>query len=158
MTYRLDELAKLASELGLEWQRLDDNRLDVTVAPGAVLTFCNLVVENDRVVDDNDTLVGFDGTRWHAHGVVPFMTGRSTYTDCDELDILVGLGSGELVVVSQYLRGELNDRWLAHKDEPLDLQYIEAGEELRIHRLHIGGGDATEPGAVIGSAGGEKSP
>ncbi len=126
--YRLDELAKLASEQGLEWRRVDDNRLDVTVATDVVLAFCNLV-------DENDTLVGFDGTPWHSHGVVQFMTGASTYIECDELDILIGLASGDLVVVTQYLHGELKDRWIAHKDEPLDLQYIEAGEELRVVRL-----------------------
>jgi hypothetical protein len=43
MAYRLDQLAKLASEQGLEWRRVDDNRLDITVATDAVLTFCNLV-------------------------------------------------------------------------------------------------------------------
>lgn len=134
--YRLDELAKLASEQGLEWHRVDDDRLDVTVATDAVLAFCNLV-------DENDTLVGFDGTPWHSHGVVQFMTGPSTYIECDELDILIGLGSGDLVIVTQYLHGELKDRWIAHKDEPLDLQYIEAGEELRAFRL--GGGAAQTP-------------
>lgn len=126
--YRLDELAKLASEQGLEWRRVDDNRLDVTVATDAVLAFCNLV-------DEDDTLVGFDGTPWHSHGIVQFMTGASTYIECDELDILIGLASGDLIVVTQYLHGELKDRWIAHKDEPLDLQYIEAGEELRVVRL-----------------------
>jgi len=29
----------------------------------------------------------------------------------------------------------LVDRWLMHKDEPLELQDIEAGEELTIYRL-----------------------
>lgn len=127
-TYRLDELAKLASEQGLECRRVDDNRLDVMLASDVVLAFFNLV-------DENDTLVGFDGTPWHSHGAVQFMTGASTYIECDELDILVGLFSGELVIVSQYLHGELKDRWLAHKDEPLDLQHIEPGEELRAFRL-----------------------
>ena len=135
MTYRLDELAKLASEQGLVWRRIDNNRLDVTVVAGAVLVFCNLV-------DENDTLVGFNDTPWHSHGVVTFMTGGSTYIECDELDILIALWTGDLVIVSQYLRGELKDRWLAHKDDPLDLGYIEAGEELRA--LRLGGGDADQ--------------
>lgn len=135
MTYRLDELAKLASEMGLESSRVDAHRLDVRLAPDSVLSFSNLV-------DENDTLVGFDGTPWHSHGIVQFMTGGSTYVECDELDILSGLGNGALVIVSQFLRGELKDRWLAHKDEPLDLRYMEAGEELRVARL--AGVDATE--------------
>jgi hypothetical protein len=102
--------------------------LDVRLTVDCVLTFWNLV-------DEGDTLVGFDTTAWHSHGVVQFTTGFTTYVECDELDILVGLGSGALVVVSQYLKGELTDRWIAHKDEPLDLKYIEAGEELRVYRL-----------------------
>ncbi len=128
MTYRLQELAKLAQELGFDAQRVDEDRVDVSV--DAVLVFCNL--------DEDDSLVGFEGTPWHAHGAVQFMTGENGHAECDELDILVGLGSGELVVVSQYLRGVLADRWLAHKDEPLSLRYIQAGEELRVYRADVG--------------------
>lgn len=126
--YRLGELAKLSSELRLESQRVGENRLDIRLAANCVLGFYNLV-------DDDDTLIGFEGTPWHAHGVVQFMTGKNTFLDCDELDILVGLGSGELVVMSQYLGGDLKDRWLAHKGEPLDLRYIQPGEELRVLRI-----------------------
>jgi len=126
--YRLDEVAELATELGLAARRVDANRLDVHLREDMVLAFYNLV-------DENDTLVGFDSTPWHAHGIVQFMTGENTYIECDELDILVGLGSGDLLVVSRYRDGELADRWLAHKDEPLDVTYIEAGEEMRVMRL-----------------------
>jgi hypothetical protein len=133
--YRLDELAKLAAELGLESRRVDANRLGVCLTADCILDFWNLV-------DPEDTLVGFDGTPWHSHGVVPFTTGPATYVECDELDILVGLGCGELVVVSRYSQGQLVDRWLAHKQEPLDLEYMEAGEELRVYRL---GADRTAP-------------
>lgn len=136
MRYRLDELAQLASQQGLEWRRVDDNRLDVRVATDAVLAFCNLV-------EQNDTLVGFDGTPWHSHGVVQFMTGDGTYIECDEFDILIGLGTGDLIIVTQYLGGELKDRWLAHKNEPLDLQCIEPTEELRA--IRIGGAAALTP-------------
>src|SRR5262245_1837699 len=95
---------------------------------GCVLAFCNLPGEND-------SLVGFDGTPWHSHGIVQFLTGDTTYVECDELAILIGLGSGELVVVSQTIDGQLHDRWIAHKDEKLDLRYIQPGEALRVFRL-----------------------
>jgi hypothetical protein len=127
MRYRLDELAKLASELGLETRRVDPDRIDVHLGD-AVLAFCNFP-------NDEDTLVGFDGTPWHAHNVVVFMTGESSYIQCDELDILIGLGAGELVIVSKYVNGILRDRWLAHREEPLRMRYIEPGEELRVSRL-----------------------
>lgn len=127
MRYRLDELAGLAAELGFEARRVDINRLDIVVND-AVLAFCNLI-------KDADSLVGFDGTPWHSHDLVQFMTGKNSWIECDELEILIGLRSGELVVVTQFVDGVLRDRWLAHRDEPLDLRYIEPGEELRARRL-----------------------
>lgn len=129
MRYRLEELAAFAAEMGLETRRIDDYRLDVVLSD-AVLAFCNLS-------KDADSLVGFDGTPWHSHNIVQFSTGEDTYIECDELDILIGLESGELVVVSQFVEGVLRDRWIAHRDEPLDLKYIQPGEEMRVWRLPV---------------------
>lgn len=131
--YRLEELEQLSRELDLESRRVDANRLDVHLYDGCVLAFCNLV-------DEDDTLVRFDGTPWHVHGTVLFNTGGRAYTECDELDILVGLGRGELLVLSRHKNGELADRWIVHKDEPLDVKYVEPGEELRVYRLTAGFG------------------
>jgi hypothetical protein len=127
MRYRLDELAALAAELGFEARRVDHERLDVVI-DDAVLAFCNLS-------KDADSLVGFDGTPWHSHDHVQFLTGSSSWVECDELEILTGLRSGELVVISQLVGGVIRDRWLAHRDEPLDLRHVEPGEELRVRRL-----------------------
>jgi hypothetical protein len=134
MEYRLDELAKLASECGLESQRVDPTQLHVTIQDGCVLAFCNLL---------DGTLVGFEGTPWHSHGTVEFSAGDAGYVECDELAILIGLGSGELVVVSQFRDGQIFDRWLAHRKEPLDLEYMKAGEEIRVLRLRVLGSQAT---------------
>src|SRR5690606_29372377 len=95
---------------------------------GVVLTFINMV-------EDEDTLVGFDGTPWHSHGVMTFETGASTYTECDELEILVGLESGELLVLSEYLDGQLVDRSLIHRGVGPDLSAMEPGEEVRLLRV-----------------------
>jgi hypothetical protein len=92
------------------------------------LAFCNLPAEDD-------TLVGFDGTPWHSHGIVSFLAGSPEYVECDELDILIGLGSGDLLVVSQFLDGNLKDRWIEHKNEPLDIKYLQPNEELCVFRL-----------------------
>ena len=127
MLYRLDELATLAAELGLETRRVDADRLDVII-DDAVLAFCN-------VRRDADSRIGFEGTPWHAHDHVNFMTGQDTYLECDELEILVGLRSGELLIVSEFVGGVLRDRWITHRDEPLKLHYIEPGDELRIRRV-----------------------
>jgi hypothetical protein len=128
MVYRLDELARLASESGLVSERVGADRLDVVLFDGCRLAFCNLAAEDD-------TLVGFDGTPWHSHGVVSFLAGSPYFVECDELDVLIGLCSGELVVVSQFVDGLLQDRWIEHKKEPLDLKYLRPGEELRVLRL-----------------------
>ena len=128
MEYRLDKIIELCSENGLQADKPDKNRVDVKISDDCVLSFLNLVAEKD-------TLVGFDGTPWHSHGIVQFMTGANTYIECDELDIIVGLVSGELLVVSQYVKSELTDRWIMHKDESLDLKFIEPGEELKVFRL-----------------------
>jgi hypothetical protein len=128
MEYRLNKIAELCSENSLKTHIPGKNRIDVFIREDCVLSFLNLV-------DENDTLVGFDGTPWHSHGNVQFMTGSNTYIECDELEIIIGLVSGELLIVSRYLKSSLTDRWIMHKDEPLDLKYIEAGEELKICRL-----------------------
>jgi hypothetical protein len=128
MRYRLDELASLAADVGLSTERIDDNRLDVLIHDGCRLAFCNLPAEDD-------TLVGFDGTPWHSHGIVQFLTGDSTYIECDELQILVGLDTGELVIVTEYIAGRVSNRWIAHVNEPLALRDINPGEELRVFRL-----------------------
>lgn len=127
MLYRLDELAKIAAELGLTARRVDADRIDIVIDDARVLAFCNL--------PENDTLVGFDGTPWHSHGVVVFGTGDATYTEYDEIEILIALGTGELVIVTSYVDGKLRDRWLAHRREALDLRYIQPGEEIRVSRL-----------------------
>jgi hypothetical protein len=125
--YQLDELSKLASELGSEWSRVNENRVDVTLRPGMVLAFLNHP-------EEGDTLVGFEGTGWHAHGTVVFVTGENTGVACNELDILIGLACGELLVVSRYTGDKLQDRWLAHRGDPDLTQHVWPGDELRIYR------------------------
>ncbi len=128
MEYRLNKIAELCSEHGVQTDVSDKNRIDVKISDDCVLSFLNLV-------NEEDTLVGFDGTPWHSHGIVQFNTGSNTYIECDELDIIVGLVSGELLIVSQYVKSQLTDRWIMHRTEPLDLKYIEPGEELKVLRL-----------------------
>lgn len=128
MKYRQNKIAELCSEYGIKTNMPDKNRIDVSIYEDCVLSFLNLV-------DENDTLVGFDKTPWHSHGLVQFLTGPNSYIECDELDIIIGLVSGELLIVSQYLKTALTDRWIMHKNESLDLKYIEAGEELKVCRL-----------------------
>ena len=128
MRYRLDELATLCADLGLVSRRVDTDRLDVVIDDGCILTFSNLQ-------EEADTLVGFDGTPWHTHGIVQFMTGEATYVEYDELEIVTALATGDLVLISEYSGGKLRDRCLAHRQEPVELSYMEPGDEIRVFRL-----------------------
>jgi hypothetical protein len=129
MFYDLDTLGEFSGELGFPSSRSSPDALEIAILDGITLEFHNLRG------DAEDTLIGFSGTPWHTHGKLTLMTGDRTYVELDELDILQGIKSGAILIAEQYRNGTLSDRWLAHKDEKVDIQYIEPGEEVRIRRL-----------------------
>ncbi len=63
------------------------------------------------------------------------MLDESHYIELYELEILGGIKSGDIVINERYLESKLNDRWLSHKNEKIDVQYIQPDEEMRIRRL-----------------------
>ena len=128
MKYRLDELDHMALQAGLSSRRPTPSRLEIPIAPEVVLVFANLE-------DEGESLVAFDGTPWHSHGLVQFLTGPDTFLEYDELGVLSGLLAGELLVVSEYRFGQLSDRWIAHRLDGSDLQHLEAGDQLCFLRL-----------------------
>jgi len=128
MYYDLDSVEEFSEELGFSVNRLSADALNIEIFEGVTLEFLNLQ-------DTKESLVGFYGTPWHCHDKLALMTGKTTYVELDELDIIQSIKSGVILVVERYLSGNLNDRWMAHKDERMDFQYIEPGEELRIRRL-----------------------
>jgi len=128
MYYDLDSLEELSAELGFRTSRSSPNLLEIALLEGVTLEFHNWR-------DAEDTMVGFSGGQWHSHGNLQLMTGDKTYVELDELDILDGIKSGWLLIAERYLNGNLKDRWLAHKDEKVDVACIEPGEEVRIRRL-----------------------
>jgi len=122
MQYRLDELVEWCQALEVPFDRVDENHLRVEAIPNGFLSFMNL--------PDGDTLCGFDEGPNHFHGEGKFMTGPDTYVVMDELEVLAAVADGTLVVVSEYREGALADRWLIHRDEGLELKYLESGERL----------------------------
>lgn len=137
--YRLDELEVLAAELGLSVDRVAQSELNVLLGPDITLGFRNLT-------DSDDTLVGFVGTPWHAHGAIDFVTDDGYFVSCDELEMLIGIDSGELVVRSHYQDERLLDRWLGHKLEPIDTHDLRPGEEVRILRVSAHNAQPDESG------------
>jgi len=47
----------------------------------------------------------------------------------------IALGTGDLVIISEYSDGRLRDRSLAHRQEALELRYMQTGDEIRVLRL-----------------------
>ena len=128
MQYDLDILEEYCQELGFSSNRSSPDSLEIKLIDGVVLEFHNLR-------DPEDTLIGFSGTPWHCHGNLMLNTRESTYVELDELDLLKGIKSGKLLIFDQYRSGSLHDRWIAHKDEKMDVQHIEPGEEIHIRSL-----------------------
>ena len=58
MEDRLNKIAELCTEHGYKTNMPDENRIDVSIHDDCILSFLNLV-------EENDTLLGFDGTPWH---------------------------------------------------------------------------------------------
>ena len=128
MNYNLEALAKLCAERSLTFHRPTEHALEVTIAPDCILAFENLIAEKD-------TIAGFKETAWHFHGTLLLMTDEATSIEYSELGVVEGLLSGDIIVLSRYLTGKLAMRWLAHKEEKIDIKYIAPGEELRAQRL-----------------------
>jgi len=128
MYYDLDSLEELSAELGFRTSKPSADVLEIALLEGVTLEFHNLR-------DAEDTMVGFSGGQWHSHGKLMLMSGDKTYVELDEFDILDRIKSGAVLIAERYLNGTLTDRWLAHKDEKVDVEYIEPGEEICIRRL-----------------------
>ena len=126
--YDLDSLRDLADEMGFICALPSSDVLEINLKPNLVLIF-----ENDR--EGNDTYLGFRNSSWHTHGKLMFsLNGNSSCVEFDELDIVSGLKSGDVLVCEQYRDGKLIDRWLTHKESEVDTKYMEPGEELHIWR------------------------
>lgn len=102
--------------------------LEVAIYPDAILVFAN-------VDEENDTYLGFRDTPWHSHGKFLLMTGESTYLQYDPTELVIAIAKGDVLIVSQPIGNRLKDRWLMHKEERLDLQYIEPDETLSVCSL-----------------------
>ncbi|PYS99349.1 MAG: hypothetical protein DMF63_12080 [Acidobacteria bacterium] len=126
--YDLETIETTCLELGLPCKRTSDCEIEVAIAPGSVLVIANTDT-------GTDTYLGFRDVPAHSHGPLILMIGEATYVEYDPSEVLRGLVSGHVVILTQYMRGQLTDRWLAHRDEKIDIRYIEADEEIRIYRV-----------------------
>jgi len=125
MSYDIEVLELACATYHLPFVRISIDEIEITLAPDCFLQFANLP-------DEDDTYVGFKGTPWHSHGNVMFMTSTNTCIECSEIEIIELIAAGILLIVTQLQAGELKDRWLSHREEPLDLRDLQPNDELRI--------------------------
>jgi hypothetical protein len=126
MSYDLDLIEKLCKELELTNSRKID-RVEISLNQNAVLCFQN--AENE-----DDCLIGFDGTPWHCHDGPMFGDAKGNYIELNYLDVISGIKDGQIIVGERWLNGEIQDRWLEHRDYndlKIELKHISKGEELR---------------------------
>ena len=117
----------LCDETGLRNLSHPDE-LAIELAQGVLLIFRNS--------EQNDCLVGFPETPWHAHGNLIFVDGRGNCVEMDCLDLIAGLADGRILVCERSKRGAvaIADRWLIHKDFNGNLPILEPGESITVWR------------------------
>lgn len=127
--YDLHAIQETARQHGLPCSFVTPLELEVSVSPDATLVFANL--------EEDDTILGFRDTPWHSHGKLMLMSGEATYVEYGPAELVTALTQGDVLLVTQFSGNQIRDRWLIHKEERLDLQYIEPDEALSVLRLPL---------------------
>jgi hypothetical protein len=127
MRYDLDLIHRLCEEVGLRSGTSSPDELAIELAESVRLTFRN-------TGQDDDSLVGFNGTPWHTHGDFTFVDGRGNYVETDYLDVIAGLADGRVLVCELSRLGVIADRWLIHRDYNDEFKHMELGEQITIWR------------------------
>lgn len=126
--YDLDALEKISQKLGFSFSRTSPDALEISLFDGVILIF-----ENWR--KEQDTFIGFKTTPWHAHGNLMLMFDKTSHIELNEIELLESIKKGDVVINERYINNLLDDRWLSHKNEKVNFEYIKSGEEIRIRRV-----------------------
>lgn len=133
MPYNLTEIEGYCHSEGFRFERTSPDEVRVHVCQDSPLCFAN-------IEDDTDTYLGFIDSPWHSHEDLILMTGPDTSAEFGPIEILAGLKSGDLLIATRYVADKFQDRWIIHRKEPQDFQYMEAGESICIQRADQGAG------------------
>ena len=128
MSYDLEAIEAECAAQQLACQRVSEHEVEITLEPNCVLYFANLI-------EEDDTMIGFKDTPWHSHDDLTVMTSVDTSAEFSPVEVIKLLSGGVLLVVSQWIDGILHDRWLTHRDDRLDLKYLDPNEELRVRQM-----------------------
>jgi hypothetical protein len=130
MRYDLTLLSDFCAELGVTHRRKSESLLEIELVRDVVLCFQN--------EDGNDDcLVGFEGTPWHAHGDLVFVGHEGSYVEMNCIDAIQGLMDGKVLICDSLVDGTLVDRWLVHCVYNDEFKHLQPNEELRIRRAKV---------------------
>ena len=125
MQYDLPSIADLCEAFGFAIAHRDATSLSITVSTDVRLLFCN--------DDADDCLIGFVGTPWHAHGDI-VLASRQASIELSAVDVVAGLADGQVLICEGWSAGQLQDRWLVHRDVFDGQRLLEPDAELRLRR------------------------
>ncbi len=125
-SYDLEQIEKVCSDLGLRYQR-EPNEICIVLTEARTLCFRNEI--------GGDRSAGVVGATSHFHGNLVLNAGSDRYTELDPPALLLSLRAGEVFLVDFYRFGRYQDSQFLWHLEPLDCQYIQPGEEVRVHYL-----------------------
>ena len=109
MRFDLAMVSELCGEVGLSCVRRSAAEAAVYLGEGITLLFQN-------ATNEDDNLIGFEGTQWHTHDGLTCSDRHGFYVELRYLDLVSGLADGTILVCELWVRGELSDRWLVHRD------------------------------------------
>ena len=126
MRYDIELIHQLCREIGLSARKQSDRRVDIDLGGDAILSFQNAEAEDD-------CLVGFLSTPWHAHGDLIFAA-LGNYVELDCLEIVAGLKEGRVLICERQVEGRTLDRWLTHSECNDEFKYLEEREQIVVRR------------------------
>lgn len=134
MLFDLSLISELCGDLGVNSVQRSVNEVVVCLEPGVNLLFQNFP-------EEDDCLIGFEGTQWHTHNNLTCSARDGRYVELTYLDIVSGLTDGTLLICELWVRGKLTDRWLVHREYVDEFKHLQNGEEIRV-RSAVGRGKA----------------
>lgn len=130
MRFDIAMVTKLSEEVGLHCVRRGSDQVGVELEPGVTLLFQN-------APNEDDCLVGFEGTPWHTHDGLTCSDRHGYYVELSYLDLVTGLADGTVLICELWVRGALADRWLVHKEYVDEFRYMQSEHEIRIRPVHV---------------------
>ncbi len=130
MAYDFDLVRTLSGRFEAKLSTQGTDTLEIDFGQEVILCFVN-------APKDQDSLIGFKGTPWHAHDSIGFSGPDGNWIELDYGDVLIGLADGSVLVCERWAGGHIHDRWLIHSKYFDELGHMHAGDEIRVKRVAV---------------------